>query len=242
MDPRHRQLAEIALRAAGTDYGLALAGGYAVRAHGMGNRPSGDVDLFTDWERRADFPAVADLVINALSDNGFTVVVEARAETFARLLVTRDDEPDSEPQKIELAADWRAHPPVTLNIGPVLHPDDAVGNKMAALYGRALARDFLDIDAVLASGRYTSEQLLRLAEHADSGFDRAMFADVLGALNQISDAAFAPYGIDASAIQTLRQRSASAPPALRRLAGRAAAAVTHRARTVTTTTSSTCRT
>ena len=85
MDPRHRQLAEIALQAAGTDYGLALAGGYAVRAHGMGDRPSGDVDLFTDWQRRADFPAVADLVIKALTDNGFVVDVDARAETFARL-------------------------------------------------------------------------------------------------------------------------------------------------------------
>jgi predicted nucleotidyltransferase component of viral defense system len=31
-----------------------------------------------------------------------------------------------------------------LEIGPVLQSDDAVANKMAALYGRALARDFLD--------------------------------------------------------------------------------------------------
>lgn len=209
MDPRHQQLAEIALQAAGSDYGLALAGGYAVRLHGMGSRPSGDVDLFTDWQRRADFPAVADLVIDALTDNGFVVGVDARAETFARLLVTRNDEPDSEPQKMELAADWRAHPPVSLSIGPVLHPDDAVSNKMAALYGRALARDFLDIDAVLESGRYSIAQLLQLAETADPGFDRAMFADVLGALGQISDAAFAPYGVDASAIQRLRQRFAA---------------------------------
>ena len=208
MDPRHRRLAEIALRAAGSDYGLALAGGYAVRAHGMGDRPSGDVDLFTDWQRRADFPAVTDLVIKALTDNGFLVDVDARADTFARLLITPNDEPDTEPQKMELAADWRAHSPVTLNIGPVLHPDDAVGNKMAALYGRALARDFLDIDAVLASGRYSSEQLLQLAEAADAGFDRAMFADTLGALGQISDAAFAPYGPDAPAIRRLRQRFA----------------------------------
>jgi hypothetical protein len=140
MDPRHRQLAEIALRAAGGDYGLALAGGYAVRAHGMGERPSGDVDLFTDWQRRADFPAMADLVIDALTGNGFSVTVDARAETFARLLVSRDDEPGVEPQKMELAADWRAHPPVTLDIGPVLHPHDAVGNKMAALYTSSICR------------------------------------------------------------------------------------------------------
>ncbi|GAA2596063.1 hypothetical protein GCM10010435_89010 [Winogradskya consettensis] len=49
MDPRHRRLAAIALEAAGGEHGLALAGGYAVRMHGMGDRPSGDVDLFTDW-------------------------------------------------------------------------------------------------------------------------------------------------------------------------------------------------
>ena len=208
MDPRHRQLAEIALRAAGGDYGLALAGGYAVRAHGMGERPSGDVDLCTDWQRRADFPTVADLVIDALTDNGFSVAIDARAETFARLLVSRDDEPGVEPQKMELAADWRAHPPVTLDIGPVLHPDDAVGNKMAALYGRVVARDFLDIDAVLTSGRYTAEQLLHLAEAADPGFDRTMFASVLGALDQISDAAFAPYGITGGTTEAMRQRFA----------------------------------
>lgn len=93
-----------------------------------------------------------------MTDNGFVVHIDARADTFARLLVSRPDEPDMEPQKMELAADWRAHPPVTLSVGPVLHPDDAVGNKMAALYGRALPRDFLDIDAVLASGRYTRDQ------------------------------------------------------------------------------------
>ncbi len=109
---------------------------------------------------------------------------------------------------MELAADWRAHPPVSLSIGPVLHPDDAVGNKMAALYGRALPRDFLDIDAVLVSGRYSSEELLQLAENADSGFDRAMFAGALGALDQISDAAFAPYGVGSSAISDLRERFA----------------------------------
>jgi hypothetical protein len=51
MEPRHERIARIAL-AAGARHGLALAGGYAVAAHGMGNRPSGDVDLFTSWQRR----------------------------------------------------------------------------------------------------------------------------------------------------------------------------------------------
>jgi hypothetical protein len=97
----------------------------------------------------------------------------ARAETFARLLVT-DPAAGGEPDKVEVAADWRSHEPVTLEIGPVLHADDAVANKMAALNGRALARDFLDIDAILASGRYSRERLLDLAAAADEGFDRHM--------------------------------------------------------------------
>jgi hypothetical protein len=95
---------------------------------------------------------------------------------------------------------------VTLSIGPVLHPDDAVGNKMGALYSRAVARDFLDVDAAITAGRYSREQLLQLIEDADPGFDRATFADVFGALNQISDGAFAPYGVDAPAVQELRGR------------------------------------
>ena len=206
MDPAHRRIAEISLAAAG-DYGLALAGGYAVRAHGMGNRRSGDVDLFTDWQRRADFPAAVQVVVKALEDHGYRVETSIANETFARLLVT--DAGGAEPEKVELSADWRAHAPVTLDIGPVLHPDDAVGNKMGALYGRALPRDFLDVDAAITSGRYTRARLLHLASAADAGFDQAMFADVLDALRQITDAAFAVYDLTPTEIGELRRRFVS---------------------------------
>jgi Nucleotidyl transferase AbiEii toxin, Type IV TA system len=207
VEPRHRTIAEIALAAAGS-YGLALAGGYAVRAHGLGSRPSGDVDLFTDWQRRADFPAATDTVISALEKRGYTVNVAVRGDTFARLLVHVPGGADAEPEKVELAADWRAHPPVLLAVGPVLHPDDAVANKMCALYGRALARDFLDVYAAVASGRYTQERMLELAANADTGFDPVMFADALGALAQITDAAFAEYGTSPEETALLRQRFA----------------------------------
>jgi hypothetical protein len=90
----------------------------------------------------------------------------------------------------------------------VLHPDDAVANKMCALYGRALARDFLDIDAAVTSGRYTRERLLQLAANADAGFDPVMFAHALGALSQITDVAFAEYGASPEETALLRQRFA----------------------------------
>jgi hypothetical protein len=50
VDAFHERLAQVALRA-GSDLGFALAGCYAVQAHGFLTRPSEDVDLFTSAER-----------------------------------------------------------------------------------------------------------------------------------------------------------------------------------------------
>lgn len=205
MEPRHERIARIAL-AAGGRYGLALAGGYAVSAHGMGSRPSGDVDLFTSWQRRGEFPELAAAVIAALEAAGYKASVIMSAETFTRLILT--DPADGSEEKVELSVDWRAHEPVQFDVGPVLHADDAVANKVCALFGRALPRDFLDVDAAITSGRYTREQLLELAAEADRGFDRLLFADALGALTQITDTAFAEYRADPDMVADMRHRFA----------------------------------
>ena len=139
MQTVHLRLAQLALRVAGR-YGFALAGGYAVQAHGLLTRPSEDVDLFTAWERRDDFTVAVDAVIDAYQADGYAVEVTQRFETFARLAVTDPAQPD-QPYKVELAANWRARPPVTMDIGPVLHADDVVAGKMSALYTRAEPRN-----------------------------------------------------------------------------------------------------
>lgn len=137
MEPRHERIAKVAL-AVGARYGLALAGGYAVSAHGIGARPSGDVDLFTSWQRRDEFPALTAAVTAALESAGYVVSLVQQGETFARLSVT--DPADGVAEKIELSADPRAREPVQLDIGPVLHVDDAVANKVCALSLAALCR------------------------------------------------------------------------------------------------------
>jgi hypothetical protein len=124
------RIARIA-RAAGARYGLALAGGYAVSAHGIGNRPSGDVDLFTSWQRREEFPELTAAVVAALEVAGYKVSVIMSAETFTRLTLASPE--GGAEEKVELAVDWRAHDPVQLAVGPVLHSDDAVANKVCAL-------------------------------------------------------------------------------------------------------------
>ena len=42
---------------------------------------------------------------------------------------------------VDVGADFRVHEPVVLSVGPVIHKDDAVGNKVVALFSRAKVRD-----------------------------------------------------------------------------------------------------
>lgn len=202
--PVHRRLAEIGLRAGGP-FGFALAGGHAIAAHGILDRPSEDVDLFSDWQQRADFPKAVDAVIAAYENEGFLVAIDLRLDTFARLHVSQDSSPD-EQHRVELVANWRAQPPVEMQIGSVLHPDDVMAGKMDALYNRAAARDFLDIDAAIARGRYTPDELCTLAADADAGFDRQLFAQMLGSITRFDDQDFIDYGLEPNDVAAMRDR------------------------------------
>ena len=79
---------------------------------------------------------------------------------------------------------------------------------MCALFGRAEARDFVDVDAAIRSGHYSRERLLELAAAADAGFDPAYFAAALGSLQQITDSDFDLYGISPDELVALRRRFA----------------------------------
>lgn len=114
-------------------------------------------------------------MVQAYRDDSLTVDLERRYDTFARLAVSDG----SHASKVELGVDWRANEPILMAVGPVLRPEDAIANKMSTLYGRAFARDFIDIDTAPRSGRYTREAVLRLADRADRSFDRRIFADAL---------------------------------------------------------------
>ena len=64
----HREVAVIALRAA-APHGFALGGGNALIAHGVIERPTEDVDVFSDMQGGVE--AAADAVEAALRDVGF---------------------------------------------------------------------------------------------------------------------------------------------------------------------------
>jgi hypothetical protein len=205
IDPFQADVARIALAAA--EHGFALAGGNALVAHGLVQRDTEDVDLFTPEPGGPG--AVAYVVRDALAQAGYEVDItrlpEAHQGEFARLEVTRG----AETMHVDLARDWRRWPPVQLEVGPVLHLEDAVGSKTTALVTRREPRDFIDIAAAL--DRYDRAELMRLTFTRDRGLRVVDFADTARRLDQFTTIDFAEYDFDEAALDALRARFADWP-------------------------------
>jgi hypothetical protein len=201
----HHRLIKIGLDALAADFGYALAGGYAIQAHHIVQRLSDDVDLFAPIDRRSEMPAATDRIVEAYERAGFRVERGHCSDTYVRLQVT--DLGTGATSKVELVAEFLQHEPVPSELGPVLHRDDVAAGKMEALFTRAEARDFIDVDALLRMG-YTREQLIRLAAQRDAGFELAVLADMFGSVGRFNDRQFTAYGVDAERVRAIRAQFA----------------------------------
>jgi hypothetical protein len=199
LDGFQAEIAEVALRAIG-EKGFALAGAGALVAHGVIDRPTQDLDLFSPTEGGPG--QVSASLQAALSEAGYQVRVLEPAEQhggeFLRLQVQRGEQVVD----IDLARDWRQHPPVHMQIGPVLHLDDAVASKVTAMIGRGLPRDYIDVAAALR--RYDRAALLRLAFHRDPGLRVLDVAHCMQLLDRLPDAPFADYGLTDDDVRQVR--------------------------------------
>jgi hypothetical protein len=203
----HRRVATIALRAANR-YGFALGGGNALIAHGLINRPTQDVDLFTNKEDGV--LAAARSVERALLRAGFGAeredataelgsVIEGVEDGLAEWTVTA---PDGRRTMLQLAYFDRAAQPVTMDVGPVLNLEDVVGGKVCALASRAEPRDYLDTAAAL--GPYTIDQVIGFARRLDPGLEDRDFADAGRRLDRTGDVVFAAFGLGSDQVAALR--------------------------------------
>jgi hypothetical protein len=210
----HREVAAIALGAAAR-YGFALGGGNALIAHGLIDRPTEDVDLFTNEDGGVAAGAAA--VERALRAAGYDAarrdlaagladIFEGMGDGLAEWIVTA---PDGRQTMLQLAYFHRDRLPVTMDLGPVLDLDDVVGSKVCALAGRAELRDFVDTAAAL--GRYTVAELIGLARRLDPGLTDAEFGDAGRRLDRIRDEQFARYGLGKRDVTRLRKRMAGWP-------------------------------
>jgi hypothetical protein len=199
MDPDHEAAARIALTAT-REQGFALAGGHALTMHGIGSRPSKDVDIFTD--QQTDFDGAVGNVRSAFEEQGYDVEVPRRSEEYARLEVTKD----GRTTQLDMGRDYRSRPPVESDVGPVLSVDDAVGSKVGAAYGRGEAKDFVDLQAAAQHGRYSRDELLALGDEREgSPMDRPMLAEQLASAARIPDAKYAEQGLAPDQTAALKQ-------------------------------------
>ena len=150
-----------------------LAGGAALIAHGLVDRPTRDLDFFSTE------PANVDLLLpvleEALRNESLIVTREQVASGFARLIIT--DEQSSEQTRVDLAADARLLPPEGTEYGQLLSAHELAVDKVLAIFGRAEARDFIDLAALEPDHGLLG--LCQLATEKDLGFQIDVFCEML---------------------------------------------------------------
>ncbi|WP_158591155.1 nucleotidyl transferase AbiEii/AbiGii toxin family protein [Kocuria tytonis] len=197
-----RRITRVALDTIGED-GFVLAGSGAIREHGVTDRPTEDVDLFTTSMDSAAFDQAVERVALAWTDNGLDVSLVRQSPLYAQFSLTTADGYHVD---VDMGVDWRGYEPARLEVGPVLSVRDAIAAKVGAVYSRAEARDFLDLDAIRASGKFTDKELLYIAAERDPGFDRQIFAEQLRRVGLLTPDDVAAYGTNPSGWQAVQQR------------------------------------
>ncbi len=202
-----RRVAAIAL-AACREQGFALAGGQALIAHGIVNRATEDIDIFTDdpaGVRRASETVSAALAAAGYAVESVSEMVELD-ELFAGFgddlaeLEVRDGE---RIVRVQLARFDRHRAPVVMDVGPVLHVDDVLGSKVATLATRAEPRDYIDVAAALRVR--TADDLRRLARQADPAVSDDELRAAMNRLDRLDDSVFTDlYGLSREAVDALR--------------------------------------
>lgn len=198
-----RRVAALLLAVVGPD-GFALAGSSAIREHGLTARPTHDVDLFGGPTMPPDeFQHCVDRAQTALCEKGYRVDRSRSFPSFVRLQV--HDATGAE-LEVDFGINWRARAPATMSIGPVLSEADAVAGKLSAVYSRGEVRDYLDLDTIRGSGRYSDEELLELGREQDPGFEAVMFAQQLSRVADIPPSYAEQYGVSAADFTGVQER------------------------------------
>jgi predicted nucleotidyltransferase component of viral defense system len=187
LDGDHKALVDAALPVCAR-YGLAVAGGYAVKAHGLVERPSEDIDFATDTA--APIEEIVAALDAAYRTAGFEVQVLDAEGRKGHLLVTF---PLGGTYRVDVLKEPLNHPVVWMEFGPVIALADTVALKMGALHDRALPRDVLDAHGAVAY--FTRAELIAACRAAiDEDFSLETLRDQLAFAATYPDEAFSRYG------------------------------------------------
>lgn len=174
---------------------FALAGGAALIARGEIQRETRDLDFF--GLAPDDVDRLVPAVDCALQEAGLVVRRVQVSPGFARLIVESGDDST----ELDLGADARLFPVEPHHPAPTLSGEELAVDKVLAVFGRAEARDFVDLAAVEA--RYGLDRLFELAAEKDHGFTREMFAEMAGRFSRLRPEEF---GLDRQQYEQLERK------------------------------------
>ncbi len=159
------------------------------------DRRTQDLDFF--GLQQSDVQRLLPAAENALEEAGFQVRRVREGTGFVRLAVERG----SEVTEVDLAADARLFPLEVHSGLLLLNSTELAVDKVLAIFGRAEARDFVDLAAVI--DQHGLEALFRLEAEKDPGFSIDVFSEMLQRFDRLRQDEF---GIEASAYQPLAAR------------------------------------
>ncbi len=186
LDGDHKALVDATLPV-GARYGLAVAGGYAVKAHGLVERPSEDIDFATGTA--APIEEIVAALRAADHAAGFGVQVLDAGGRKGHLLVSF---PHGGTYRVDVLKEPLNHPVVWMEFGPILALADTVALKMGALHDRVLPRDVLD--AYGAAARFTRAELIAACQASTRTSSLETLRDQLSFAATYPDEAFSRYG------------------------------------------------
>ncbi|MGW2254336.1 nucleotidyl transferase AbiEii/AbiGii toxin family protein [Kitasatospora sp. NPDC001660] len=221
--PAQLRLAELAAPVCDR-YGLALAGGHALRAHGVAACAQDGLTLVADGTDRADarLPEVAAALAAAYRAAGGEATERPGTPRLEQLAVRLAL--GGRTHSVELRKEPLAHRPVRLGLSapgesgepvepgepadplvtlPVVALEDAAALATVLLVDRGMPRDLIDVHALTAN--YRPGELLSLASALDAEFQPTALADRLETLAEAADGRFRARGFAAEAVDGLKR-------------------------------------
>jgi predicted nucleotidyltransferase component of viral defense system len=163
-----------------SSHGFVLAGGGALLASGLSNRPTQDLDFFGSPGQVSVSLALGQL-LDAIQQQNWDYELLGHTNDFARVRIIGSAE-----LIVDLAIDVAPRFPVAQTpIGPVFSPMELAGRKLLALFDRAEARDFVDV--YVLSMKFGNQKVFDAAAQIEVSLDKYILARMMNALERFSD-------------------------------------------------------
>ncbi len=163
-----------------SSHGFVLAGGGALLASGLSNRPTQDLDFFGS-PGQVSVSLALDQFLDAIQQQNWEYELLSHANDFARVRIIGLTE-----LIVDLAIDVAPRFPVAQTpIGPVFSPLELAGRKLLALFDRAEARDFVDV--YVLSKRFGNQKVFDAATQIEVSLNKQVLARMMNALQRFSD-------------------------------------------------------